>query len=125
MAGDGAQAAPEPLSATWRAALARRLAAAPPAGGRRLALGQVVTGEAGGEVAWTVHAGGGEPAELVDGDDAAEVCLVGDAEAAAALLAGTPAATLLAEGRIKVRGDASALVETREALASLAQALPA
>lgn len=114
---------PAPLSQAWRTRLAGRLAQAPPVEGRRVALGQVVTGMPGGDVAWTVVAGGGEPARLIEGVGDADVCLVGDEDTARRLLAGTPAATLLAEGRLKVRGNAGALVEAQGALASLGAAL--
>lgn len=117
----GAEAA-EVGSPAFREALARRLAALPPAGGRRIALGQVVTG-AGAPRAWTVVAGGDEPTVVLEGTGAAEVCLVTDEAAARRLLEGAPPAELLAAGQLKVRGDATALVEAQEALASLGAAL--
>lgn len=106
----------------WREGLAARLAALPPAGGRRVALGQIVTAP-DGERAWTVLAGGNEPAEVHEGVGSAEVCLVTDLETAARLAAGASAAALLGEGLVKVRGDAAALAEGHEALASLGAAL--
>ena len=87
-----------------------------------MALGQVVTTPEG-ERSWTVVAGGGAPAEVREGVGDAEVCLVADLEAATRLVRGAPAGELLAEGRFKVRGDANALVDGHEALASLGAAL--
>jgi hypothetical protein len=87
-----------------------------------VALGQVVTTPEG-ERSWTVVAGGGAPAEVREGVGDAEVFLVANLDAAARLVRGAPAGELLAEGRIKVRGDANALVEGYEALTSLGTAL--
>jgi hypothetical protein len=104
--------------------LAQRLARLAPASGRRVGLGQVVTGPEG-EHSWTIFVGGGEPAKLVEGISSADVCLVADEETAWRLLEGAPPSDLLAEGRVKVRGNATALVEGQEALTAVASALTA
>lgn len=123
MAEPGALGGGSPIGTpAWRDRLAARLGALPPAGGRRLALGQVVRAP-DGERSWTVVAGGGAPAAVHDGVTHAEVCLVASLDAAELLASGTSAADLLADGRLKVRGDGDALVEGHEALAHLAAAL--
>jgi hypothetical protein len=112
------------LTEEWLDELARALEAAEPlAQGPRFGLGQLVTGAPGGDVAYTLLVGGGEPGELRRGLEAATVVLVEDYDTAAALVAGDPVADLLAAGRIKVRGDAAALVDAAELVAALGELL--
>ncbi|HTW99152.1 MAG TPA: hypothetical protein VMD59_10260 [Acidimicrobiales bacterium] len=118
------------LSGEWLAALQEALRAgevagnvAAPAG--RLVIGQVVTGTPGGEVRYSVAIGGALPPEVIQGSVAgAQVTLVTDHETARAVAGGSESlATALVAGRVKVRGDANALIAAEEALASLATAL--
>jgi len=111
-----------PLSASWLDELAQRLAEAPPVDGARLALGQVITGPTE-QLAWTVSVGGGEPAQVVAGVGDAQVCLVSAPETARRLWEGVPPGQLLEEGRLKLRGDVSALVGAQDTLAHLAEIL--
>jgi hypothetical protein len=116
------------LSERWFAELATTLQATVVGhrGGMVLALGQIVTGTPAGEVAFTVRLGGGEPGVLRrDGTGSADVILVADLAAARAIAAGRSAGELLAEGRIKVRGDLNALLRASEELTALAAALAA
>jgi len=137
------------LSEEWLRALESALrAAAPPEGsageegrtggapGARLLLGQLVTGAgtagvpAGAalvddEVRYTIALGGGEPPEVVTGSvSGADVTLVTDYGTAVALASGRESvAALLGTGRIKVRGNANALIAAQQALAGLGSAL--
>ncbi len=117
------------LSDEWLAALAEALRRAPDLEeAPRLALGQVVTDvpalEGEGDVRYTLRVGGGVPASVEPGSvEGADVVLVEDYATARELATGTPAAVLLGEGRVKVRGDVAALIAAQEALAGLATAL--
>ncbi|HUY30130.1 MAG TPA: hypothetical protein VMV02_03965 [Acidimicrobiales bacterium] len=88
-----------------------------------LALGQIVTGAPGGDVEYTIVVGGGRRGEVHRGLDGAAVTIVESYETALAIVSGTPAADLLAAGRLKVRGDAGALLGAQDLLAALAPAL--
>ena len=89
-----------------------------------LALGQVILNTQNGTVNYTICLGGGRPGSLVrDSVDAAQVTLVEDYESALAILAGESIADLLSSGKIKVRGDANALLGAADELAALASAL--
>lgn len=117
------------LSDEWLAELAEALRrSAELAAGPALRLGQIVTDaptlENAAEVRYTIHLGGGAPAAVTPGSvDEADVVLVEDYETARAIATGTPPASLLAAGRIKVRGDAGALIAAQEQLAGLGEAL--
>ncbi|MDA8292404.1 MAG: hypothetical protein M0Z33_12115 [Actinomycetota bacterium] len=114
----------EAFTEQWIEELRARLARLPPHDHpARLALGQLVTGAPGGDVSYTILVGGGEPAELRRGLDDASVTLVETYETARALASGTPASTLLSEGRLKVRGDSGVLLAAQELLCALAPAL--
>lgn len=135
------------LSDEWLGALEAALRAAPsPGGGRggdaggappRLSFGQIVTAAEGsvppgaglveGEVRYTISLGGDLPPEVRIGTVAgATVTLVTDYTTARALSRGAePLAAALVAGRVKVRGDAGALLETQELLSALAPALAA
>jgi hypothetical protein len=113
----------------------------------RLVVGQVVTGigadaggrlgralvpagssagrSAGGEVRYTVALGGGIPPEVAAGTlEGAQVVLVTDYSTARAIATGDqPLAGALVAGRVKVRGDANALIAAQELLAGLGSAL--
>ena len=88
-------------------------------------IGQIVTGAPGGDVAYAVTVGGGGVPIVEHGSvETASVTLVTDYETARAIAAGTDtAAAALGEGRLKVRGDANALLGAQDALATLAPAL--
>lgn len=89
-----------------------------------LALGQVIHDTPAGTVSYTICLGAGEPGRLVrDAVDGAQVTLVEDFESAQAIHEGASVAELLALGKIKVRGDANALLRSTEELAALANAL--
>lgn len=115
---------PEVLTREWLDALRAHLASLDPVDSpERLALGQLVTGAPGGEVAYTLLVGGGERAELRDGLDAATVTVVATYEAARAIATGSSASELLSAGRLKVRGDAGALLRAQDLLAAIGPAL--
>jgi hypothetical protein len=113
--------------------------AARPVRAERLVIGQVVTaipvgtgtdqplGTAlvVGEVRYTLAIGGGVPPEVRAGSLAgAQVVLVTDYDTARAIVAGEQTLTAaLVAGRIKVRGDANALIAAQELLAPLGSAL--
>ena len=112
------------LSRAWIDGLAAALGSAAPVAGDRLLLGQIVTGAPSGEVRYTLAVGGGEPPEVVEGTtEGATVTLVADYATARAIASGTPAAELLSQGRVKVRGDANALIAAEEQLAVIGGAL--
>jgi len=114
------------LSDEWFDALAGELAVAGPfASPERLALGQLVLGAPGGDVSYTLVLGGSEPSEVVRGTARAAVVLVEDYSTAAAITTGQPASELLAEGRVKIRGDIGALLRTQDLLAAIAPTLAA
>lgn len=117
---------PEFLSAEWFDKLAQTLSTItigePSEAG--LALGQVILNTGRGTVNYTIRLGAGRPGSLVrDSVDAAQVTLVEDYESALAILAGESIANLLSSGKIKVRGDANALLGASNELAALATAL--
>lgn len=124
---------PELFSDAWFDELDHRLeasgAGSPSAGpSPRLALGIVVTGLPGrGEVRYQLGLGGGRPPELTRATtEGATVTLVQDLATAEALADGSVSMSdLLTAGRIKVRGDARALVAAGDQLAALAAALRA
>jgi len=110
------QAAVEFLSTEWFSALAAALAHLDAREEAPIALGLIVTdvtGPAGREVRYTISVGGGQPARLIlDSPEDAEVTLVAAYPDALALATGeATAASLLAAGRIKIRGDVARLVE--------------
>lgn len=116
------------LSDEWLAELAEALRSEPGLlAGPRLALGQVIDGvpsTEGEEVAFTLFLGGGKDARVSPGTvEEADVVLVESYETARAIASGTPAATLLAAGKVKVRGDANALIAAQEGLSALGDAL--
>lgn len=128
--------APPVGSPDWCRALAARLEGAvrrrglEPGGGKGAAtvlLGQVVTGAGprGTAVDWLVRVSpDGEVAVEPGRADEAPVLLVTDAAAVAALSAGAASVSdLLATGRVRVRGDAGALLDVAGLLEALAQAL--
>ena len=114
------------LSEEYFTALAARLSAAPlDEEADRVAIGQLVTDAPGGDVAWTVHLGGGEPARLErDSLAGADVTLVEDYATARALAGGEGVADALRAGKIKVRGDANTLVAHYARLAALVAVAP-
>lgn len=116
------------LSDEWLAELAAALRAAPGlAEGPALALGQLITGVPtleGGDLAYTIRFGGGDEAVVVPGSvEDADVILVEDYETARAIASGAAASSMLAEGKVKLRGNANALVSAQEQLAALGDAL--
>lgn len=130
---------PEYLSQAWFEALAAALEGLPatgaevPPGG--LAIGQVVTGVpdpsgvAGpkGEVRYTIVLGESGSAKLIRGStELADVVIVADWESALGIGAGTSSVSeMLGAGKIKLRGDARALVAAGDLLASVARAVAA
>jgi hypothetical protein len=115
----------ELFDAAWFFDLRARLGAIAPLGGEgaRLSLGQVVHDAPSGRVAWTLHVGAGEAASVEDGVANAQVTLIEDYEAAAALANGTPTTELLYNGKVKVSGDIGALLRGAELLSQLNAAL--
>lgn len=112
------------LSADWFAELEMALRAAGPlASSTRLLLGQIVTGAPSGEVSFTVALGGGEHGEVLPGVAGASVVLVEDYTTAVAIAGGAPASEALAAGRVKVRGDAAALLAAEELLSAVGPSL--
>jgi hypothetical protein len=83
-----------------------------------------VTGTPDGTVEYTVHIGGGAAAALTLGSvEHAEVVLIEDFAAASELLAGASVASLLEQGRIKLRGRTTSLLRAEKQLAALGVAL--
>ena len=112
------------LTPAWLDELGAALVAAEPVESPgRIALGQVVTGAPDGDVAYTLLFGGGQPASLVHGVEGAVVTVVEPYETATDIASGTPAAGVLANGKVKVRGDVRVLLDSQEALADLAEAV--
>lgn len=111
------------LSDQWFDALEDALArAGEPEGGERCAIGQLVTGAPGGDVAYTLVAGAGPAALVRDSIAPAEVVLVEDYETARAIASGVAPSDALAAGRVKVRGDVQALLRAQGFLAALVEA---
>jgi hypothetical protein len=109
------QAGIEFLSAEWFAAMALALERVEPAGGEAVVLGQIVTGvpsAAGGDVCYAISLGGNGPGSVTVGSlDSADVVLVtAYADARAMATGAASAASLIAAGRVKIRGDAARLV---------------
>lgn len=109
------QAGIEFLSAEWFAALAAALERVEAAGGEAVVLGQVVTGvpsAGGGDVSYAISLGGEGPATVTVGSlEAADVVLVtAYADAHAMATGSASAASLIAAGAVKIRGDAARLV---------------
>lgn len=112
------------LTPAWLDELGAALVAAEPVESPgRIALGQVVTGAPDGDVAYTLLFGGGQPASLVHGVEGAVVTVVESYETATAIASSTPAAGVLASGKVKVRGDVRVLLDSQAALADLAEAV--
>jgi hypothetical protein len=89
-----------------------------------LALGQVILNAPDGTINYTICLGAGRPGTLVrDSVDPAQVTLVEDYASALAIVAGESIADLLASGKIKVSGDANALLGAAPELAALASVL--
>ena len=115
-----------PLDAKWLADLGQRVRAITVGepGEGRLLLGQEVTDTPDGTVRFTISIGDGLPCALLAGTtDSADVVLVEDYETATKLLGGAAVTTLLEEGRIKLRGDVSALLGRDAELAALGEAI--
>ena len=90
----------------------------------RVVIGQLVTNTAFGDIEYGIAIGGGSAPSLIrELDGSAKVTLVEDYATARAIASGTPAGELLAEGRIKIRGDANVLISTYERLSALSSAL--
>jgi hypothetical protein len=112
------------LSDDWLDDLEHGLVEAGPfASQERLALGQLVRGAPQGDVSYTLVLGGAQPCEVVRGTDRASVVLLEDYPTAVAIAAGQPSSELLAEGRVKIRGDIGALLRAEDLLAAIAPTL--
>ena len=116
------------LSPEWFHSLEARLATITlgTRGEPGLRLGQIVTGAPEGTVSYTICLGAGEAGTLErDSVETAQVVLVEDHESARSIVNGYPPAALLAEGKIKVRGDVNVLLGASTELSALATALEA
>lgn len=114
------------LSPEWFDALESTLASITTgeAGEPGLTLGQVIQDHPTGTISYTMCLGSGTPGRLVrDSVEDAEVTLVEDFPSALSIHEGASVADLLASGRIKIRGDANALLRAATELAALSQAL--
>ena len=113
------------LSAAWFKELRDKLAAIEPLGdaSHELALGQIVEDSPSGEVAWTIHIGGGQPARFEAGVEHAAVTIIENFETMNALIGGATTTELLYEGRLKISGDVSALLSCADLLAQLNAAI--
>jgi hypothetical protein len=112
------------LSEGWLAELGSLVSAIPfPADGEQLALGQLVVGAPGGDVGYTIRLGADAGPRVVAGVSEAEVVLVEDYATARAVAAGErSAAEVMAEGLVKLRGNAKRLVTCESLLTLLAGA---
>jgi len=104
------------LSAAWFEALGAALAQIDVVDEPPITLGQIVTEvphATGGEVCYTIAIGGARAARLtVSSLESAQVVLVAAYSDAFAMATGeATGASLLAAGRVKIRGDAARLVE--------------
>lgn len=121
-----AQAAISFLSPEWFEALGAALGQIAVVEEPSIVLGQIVTdvSSAGGEVRYSIVMGGGRPARLTPHSlDTAEVVLVAAYADALAMARGeVTGASLLAAGRIKIRGDAARLVEAAASVEAVAAA---
>lgn len=89
-----------------------------------LALGQIINDTPEGSICYTLIVGGGREGQLVQGSiERADVALVEDFASAEAIVGGAPVAELLAQGKIKIRGDLNALLCSGTELQAIAQAL--
>ena len=114
------------LSPEWFDALESALATITTgeAGEPGLVLGQVINDCPQGTVRYTIRIGGDRPGALERGSvEFAQVTLVEDYPSALSVHQGASVADLLATGKIKVRGDANALLRASRELGALSQAL--
>jgi hypothetical protein len=120
------------LSPEWLAAAAAALrgvpASAPPSGGARLTLQQVVTGGPDGDVVYRVRIAP-DAVELLPGagqgeEVGADVVFTEDWDTAAAIAAGrlSPQAAFV-DGRVRVSGNVALVMAAQEALAAVETAL--
>jgi hypothetical protein len=109
------------LSSEWFDELREKLADISPLGDplHEIALGQVVVNAPAGPVEWTIHLGGGKPARFEVGVEHAAVTIIENLETMNALIGGATTTELLYEGRIKISGDVSALLNCADLLAQL------
>lgn len=115
---------PALFSDAWFSRLAAMLAKVAPEKDRpRLDLGVSVEDAPSGPVRYTIHLGPDGAVLEAGSIDAAAVTLVESFDTARAIDAGASISDRLGEGRVTVRGDASALVAAQRALASLSAVL--
>ena len=112
------------LSPEWFEILGAELSQLPrPESGRVIALGQVITGAPGHDrdVCYTVSLGGGQAGVVTAGSvESAEVVLVTNYSDALALAHGeVSSASLLAAGKVKIRGDARLLMGVEDLFAGV------
>jgi hypothetical protein len=115
---------PELFSEAWFAQLSEALGRVEPDGDSpSLDLGVEIDDAPRGPVRYTFHFGPDGAVLEVGSVDSALVTLVESFETASAIDAGRPVSELLAEGRITVRGDATALVAAQRPLAAVSDVL--
>ena len=89
----------------------------------RLDLGVAIDDAPGGPIRYTFHVGPEGAALEIGSVDSAAVTLVESFDTARSIDEGASVSQLLAEGRITVRGDASALVAAQHLLATISAIL--
>jgi hypothetical protein len=100
-----------------------------PDSGRAIVLGQVITGVPGShdeDVRYTISLGGGQPPRVAPGsvEEADVVFVTNYPDALVVATGGASSASLLAAGKVKIRGDARRLVAADGLLAAVRNARP-
>jgi hypothetical protein len=117
---------PQFLSPDWFELLGEALkeASGDLARSERIVIGQIVTGTPSGTVSYALSFGDDRGPQVHIGSvEHATVTFVEDYETAMSIASGNPAGDLLSLGKIKVRGDANALLRAQEELSALGTSL--
>jgi hypothetical protein len=123
-------AAIEFLSPEWFDVLCAELnQLALPDSGRAIVLGQVITGVPGShdeDVSYTISLGGGQPPSVAPGsvEEADVVFVTNYSDALVVATGGASSASLLAAGKVKIRGDARRLIGADARFAAVRNASP-